>query len=69
MYARHKEEDHKATVSKLKKKKLRIEKANATATQSGNTHANKLVVGDTLKEVLCSRLLLGNKDADNIQYV
>ena len=27
---------------------------------------NKLVVGDKLKEVLCSHLLLGDKDADDI---
>ena len=37
-----------------------------TATQTGDAHTNKLVVGDKLKEVLCSRLLLGVKDVDDI---
>ena len=66
MYVRYKEEDHKANVSKFKKKKPRIDQANATASQSGDAQTSKLVVGDKLKEVLCSRLILGNKDVDDI---
>ena len=66
MHARYKEEDHKANISKFKKKKPRIDQANATASQSGDAQTSKLVVGDKLKEVLCSRLLLGNEDVDDI---
>ena len=66
MYARHKKEDHEATVSKFKKKRPRTDQANATASQSGDAQINKLAVGDKLKEVICSRLLLGDKDVDDI---
>ena len=66
MYIRHKEEYHEATVSKFTTKKPKTEKANVTAIQSGNAHINKIVAGNKLKEVLCSRLLLDDKDADDI---
>jgi len=64
MYVRHKEEDHEAAVAKFKKKKPKTEDdANAHATQTSNA---KLVVGDKLKEVLCSRFMVGDKDATDI---
>ena len=37
-----------------------------TATQTGDAHTNKLVVGDKLKKVLCIRFLLDDKDVDDI---
>ena len=66
MHARYKEEDHKANISKFKKKKPRIDQANATASQSGDAQTSKLVVGVKLKEVLCNRILLGDKGVDDI---
>ena len=38
----------------------------STASQPGDAQTNKLVVGDELKEVLCSCLSLGDKDVDDI---
>ena len=66
MYVRHKEENHEATVSKFKEKKPRIDQTNATASQSGDAQTSKLVVGVKLKEVLCNRILLGDKGVDDI---
>ena len=74
MYVRHQEEHHDAIVARAEKRRGKRQaaqpsKSGADATQgSANTtqSANKLVIKDKLKEVLCSRLMLSDTDADNL---
>ena len=64
MYVTHKPEDHDAIMAKRYRNR---EPAGQTGGAGGaSSSGNNLVVSQKLKEVLCSKLMISDADADNI---
>ena len=67
MYVLHKPEDHDAVMAARKAKRTRQNPpATEPADDKKETPGDKLVVSQKLKEVLCSRLMVGDEDADKL---
>ena len=66
MYVTHKPEDHDEIMPKRYGDKKCTTAAQTSGAGGGSSHDNNLVVSQKLKEVLCSKLMLGDADADNI---
>ena len=67
MYVAHKPEDHDAVVARRRAGRTKREKRRETAGDGGGTPAgDSLVISQKLKEVLCSRLMVSDEDADKI---
>ena len=63
MYVRHKPEDHDDFMANRNRRRPAGQNGGATAPATGG---NNLVVSQKLKEVLCSKLMISDADADNI---
>ena len=78
MWVRHQEHEHDIVQEKIKKSKERKRAARAAGGGATNSTApapsaanstqssNKLVIKDKLKEVLCSKLMVSDSDADKL---
>ena len=64
MYVRHQEKDHDAVQAKFKRKAVKDPEVPSAAGEP--VASQRLVVGQKLREVLCSRLMVGDADADAI---
>ena len=67
MYVAHKPEDHDAVVARRRAGRAKREKRRENSGDGGGTPAgNSLVISQKLKEVLCSKLMVSDEDADKI---
>ena len=78
MWVRHQEHEHDIVQEKIKKSKERKRAARAVGGGATNSTApapsaanstqssNKLVIKEKLKEVLCSKLMVSDADADKL---
>ena len=60
LYVRHEEKDHDAHMARFKNKRSKFDKEDKGSKGS----EDKLVIGQRLKEVLCSKLMLDDNDAE-----
>ena len=67
MHVAHKPEDHDAVVARRRAGRAKQERRPESSGDDGGTSAgNNLVISQKLKEVLCSKLMASDEDADKI---
>ena len=62
LYVRHEKKDHDLHMTRFESRRSKFEKNYGEKSSSGSS--DKLLIGQRLKEVLCSQLMLVNKDAE-----
>ena len=68
MYACHKEDQHNKIIDRVERRRAKCQLAynSGAPLPTNGKSSGKFVIKDKLKEVLCSRLMVSDTDADNI---